>query len=45
MRTLDQFTEEQLQDPEFAKEYAAIQPELDEIRATVDAKASKNLAP
>lgn len=43
MKTLEQFTAEQLQDPEFAKEYTAIQPELDVIRAIVDARTSQNL--
>lgn len=43
MKTLDQFTEEQMRNPEFAKEYAAIQPELDVIRAIVDARNSQNL--
>lgn len=34
---------EQLQDPEFRKEYEAIQPEMDVIRAIVDARISQNL--
>ena len=31
MKTLDEFLNEQMQDPEFKKEYENIQPELDEI--------------
>ena len=43
MRTFDDFLAEQLQDEEFRKEYEAIQPELDIIRAMVDARISQNL--
>lgn len=43
MTTLKEFKESQLQDPEFAKEYEALQPELDIIRAIVDARVSQNL--
>lgn len=32
-----------MKNPEFAREYEAIQPELDIIRAMVDARASQNL--
>ena len=35
--------EKQLEDDEFRKEYEAIQPEMDVIRAIVDARASQNL--
>ena len=35
--------EEQMKNPEFAKEYERIQPEMDVIRAIVDARTSKNL--
>ncbi|MDY2952459.1 MAG: helix-turn-helix transcriptional regulator [Erysipelotrichaceae bacterium] len=35
--------EKQLKDEEFRKEYGAIQPEMDVIRAIVDARASQNL--
>lgn len=34
---------DQLKDDEFRREYEAIQPELDEIRAIVDARTSQNL--
>lgn len=43
MKTLDAYLQEQLQDPEFAKEYEAIQPEMDIIKAIVDARTSQNL--
>ena len=43
MRKLDDFLEEQLQDEEFKKEYENLQPELDIIRAMVDARTSQNL--
>lgn len=36
MKTLKQFKDEQMQDSEFVKEYEAIQPELDVIRAIVE---------
>lgn len=32
-----------MKNPEFAKEYERIQPEMDVIRAIVDARTSKNL--
>lgn len=43
MITFDDMLNEQLQDPEFIKEYEAIQPEMDVIRAIVDARISQNL--
>lgn len=43
MKSLDTFIEEQMRDPEFAKEYEAIQPEMDVIRAIVEARTSQNL--
>lgn len=43
MRTLDDMLQEQMQDEEFCKEYEAMQPELDVIRAIVDARISQNL--
>ncbi|MBQ7776944.1 MAG: helix-turn-helix transcriptional regulator [Lachnospiraceae bacterium] len=43
MKSLNQYKEEQLQNPEFVKEYEAIQPELDIIRAMVDARISRNI--
>ena len=39
----DYFLQEQLKDPEFRKEYEAIQPEMAVIRALVDARISQNL--
>ena len=41
MKTFDDMFVQQLQDEEFKKEYEAIQPEMDEIRASVDARTSQ----
>ena len=41
MKTFDDLLVQQLQDEEFKKEYEAIQPEMDEIRARVDARTSQ----
>ena len=35
MKTFDEMLEKQMQDEEFKKEYEAIQPEMNEIRASV----------
>ena len=43
MRTFDDFFEEQMKDPAFVKEYQEIQPEMEIIRAIVDARIAKNL--
>lgn len=43
MRRLDDYLAEQLQDEEFKKEYDALQPEFDVIRAMIDARTSQNL--
>jgi len=43
MKSLDNMLSEQLKDEEFRKEYEAIQPEMDVIRAIVDARTSQNL--
>ena len=43
MKTLKQFKSEQMLDKEFVKEYEAIQPELEVIRAIIDARTSQNL--
>lgn len=43
MRSFNDMLEKQLKDEEFRKEYEAIQPEMDVIRAIVDARASQNL--
>ena len=43
MRTFNDMLEKQMQDDEFRKEYEAIQPEMDVIRAIVDARNSQNL--
>ena len=41
MKTFDDMLVQQLQEEEFKKEYEAIQPEMDEIRARVDARTSQ----
>ena len=43
MRTLKKYKEEQMQNKEFAKEYKEMQPELDIIKAIVEARTSQNL--
>ncbi len=43
MSEFQEFLEEQLQDDEFRKEWEDIQPEMDVIRAMVDARISQNL--
>ena len=43
MMTLNEYKEKQMQNPEFAKEYVEIQPEMDVIRAIVNARVSQNL--
>ncbi len=43
MKTFNDMLEKQLEDDEFRKEYEAIQPEMDVIKAIVDARASQNL--
>ena len=41
MKTFDDRLAKQLQNEEFKKEYEAIQPEMDVIRASVDARTSQ----
>ena len=41
MKTFDDRLAKQLQNDEFKKEYEAIQPEMDVIRAIVDARTSQ----
>ncbi len=43
MSEFQDFLKEQLQDDEFRKEWEDIQPEMDVIRAIVDARISQNL--
>ena len=43
MRRFNDMLNEQLQDEKFRKEYEAIQPEMDVIRAIVEARNSQNL--
>lgn len=43
MKTLNEMLSEEMKNDEFRKEYEAIQPELDVIRAMVDATNSVNM--
>ena len=43
MKTINDMLEKQLKDEEFRKEYETIQPEIDIIKALVDARNSLNL--
>ena len=43
MKTLNEMLSEEMKNDEFRKEYEAIQPELDVIRAMVDASNSVNM--
>ena len=43
MKTLKQFKNEQMKSEEFAKEYEALQPEFDVIKAIIEARTSQNL--
>ena len=43
MKPFDEMLAKQMKDEEFKKEYEAIQPEMDVIRAIVDARTSQNL--
>ena len=43
MKTFDETLAKQMKDEEFKKEYEAVQPEMDVIRAIVDARTSQNL--
>ena len=43
MKTFEEYKKQKMQDPEFVKEYEAIQPEMDVIRAIVNARTSQNL--
>ncbi len=43
MKTLKQYKDQQMKDADFAKEYEAIQPEMDVIKAIVEARLSQNM--
>ena len=43
MKKFDTFLEEQMKVPDFKSEFENLQPELDVIRAIVDARTSQNL--
>ncbi len=43
MKTLQKLKEEQMKDAAFMKEYNDIQPEMDVIRAIVNARTSQNI--
>ena len=43
MKTIHEYMSEQMRDPEFAKAYEELRPEMNVIRAIVDARTSRNL--
>ena len=43
MKSLKQYKEMQMENPEFVKEYESIQPEMDVIRAIIEARISQNI--
>ncbi len=43
MKTLDDFLKEELQDPEFRKEYEALQPEYEIKRAMIQARMNSGM--
>ena len=43
MKTFKDYKKQQMQDPELVREYETIQPEMDVIRAIVNARTSQNL--
>lgn len=43
MKTLKQLKEEQMKNPDFVREYEAIEPEMEVIRAIVEARTSQNM--
>lgn len=43
MKTLQSYKETLMQNPEFVQEYNSIQPEMDVIKAIIDARTSQNL--
>ena len=43
MKTVEDYKKQQMQDPELVREYEAIKPEMDVIRAIVNARTSQNL--
>ena len=43
MKTFEDYKKQQMQDPELVRDYEAIQPEMDVIRAIVNARTSQNL--
>jgi len=43
MKELEQYKKEQLKDPEFARAYEEIQPEMNMIKAIIEARIRKNM--
>ena len=41
--TLKEYKNKRMQDPSFVKEYEAVQPEMNIIRAMIDARISQNM--
>lgn len=42
--TLKEYKKEKMKDPEFAKAYKDVQPEINVIRAIIDARISQNMS-
>jgi transcriptional regulator with XRE-family HTH domain len=42
--TLKEYKEKRMQDPEFAEAYVEMQPEMNVIRAIIDARISQNMS-
>ncbi len=42
--TLKEYKEKRMQDPEFAEAYVEMQPEMNVIRAIIDARISQNVS-
>ena len=42
--TLKEYKEKRMQDPEFANAYVELQPEMNVIRAMIDARISQNMS-
>ncbi len=42
--TLKEYKEKRMKDPEFAKAYVELQPEMNVIRAMIDARISQNMS-
>ena len=43
MKTVDQYIKEQMKNPDFETEYKKLEPEINVIKAIVDARTSRNM--